>query len=52
MSKPIKKSSPRGLKLVKLLCENCGEVIEVPLDSECWHCGVKLVRDVKWRHRK
>jgi len=46
-----KKVYQKPLKLVKLLCENCGLTVEVPLDSVCAHCGQKMVIDKPWRHK-
>ena len=47
-----KKSSPRPLKLAKMLCLGCGTTVEVPKDSICTHCGMRMVKDEKWRHKK
>jgi len=52
MPKQIKNTPQKPLKLVKMLCEECGEVIEVPQDSVCWHCGQRLVKYAKWRVKK
>jgi len=49
----VKKKAPQNrLKLVRVLCECCGETIDVPKDSICSHCGQKMVKDEKWRHKK
>jgi len=52
VNKPKKSSQKRSLRLQKLLCVECGATIEVPIGAECFHCGAKLVKDAKWRHKK
>jgi len=52
MPTKTKKSSQKpSIRLQKLLCVECGATIEVTKDSECWHCGCKLVKDERWRHK-
>ena len=52
----VKKSPQKPLKskikLIKMLCEGCGAVVEIPEGSEGWCCGQKLVKWGKWRVRK
>jgi len=51
MATKSKKVVQRAPKLVKMLCEECGETIEVLKDSICQHCGCRMVIDAKWRHK-
>ena len=43
---------PKQPRLIKMLCEECGETIEVLKDSICQHCGCRMTVYKKWKVKK